>query len=66
MHKIAELSRKMRELSNEVDQYFIDKGFDAEELRDGGGCGLEELESGNDITDEFCENMANDVYNRYI
>jgi len=44
MHKIAEFSRKVKELSSEVDQYFIDKGFDIEELRCGNGRSLEELE----------------------
>lgn len=51
MHKIAELSSKTKELSKEVDQYFIENGFDIEELRCGNGRSLEELEYGNDITD---------------
>ena len=60
MHKIAELSRKAKELSNEVDRYFIDKGFDIEELRCGNGKSLEELEYGNDITDKFCKDAEDD------
>lgn len=60
MHKIAELSRKVKELSNEVDQYFIDKVFDIEELRCGNGRSLEELEYGNDITDRFCKDAEED------
>ncbi len=63
MHKIAELSREIKELSSEVDQYFIDKGFDIEELRCGNGRSLEELEYGNDITDAFCQDAANDFSN---
>lgn len=63
MHKIAELSKKIRELSGEVDQYFIDKGFDIEELRCGNGRSLEELDYGNDITDEFCQDAASDFSN---
>ncbi len=55
MHKIAEYVNKSKKLSKEVDQYFIDKGFDIEELRCGNGKSLEELEYGNDITDEFCK-----------
>lgn len=55
MNKIAELSNKANKLSKEVDQYFIDKGFDVEKLRTGNGRSLEELEYGNDITDEFCK-----------
>lgn len=50
MHKIAELSSKVKKMSQEVDQYFIDNGFDIEELRCGNGRSLEELEYGNDIT----------------
>lgn len=63
MHKIAELSREIKELSSEVDQYFIDKGFDIEELRCGNGRSLEELEYGNDITDAFCQDAAKDFSN---
>ena len=64
MHKIAELSRKVKELSSEVDQYFIDKGCDIEELRCGNGRSLEELEYGNDITDRFCKDAAEDFSDR--
>ena len=64
MHRIAELSRKVKELSSEVDQYFIDKGFDIEELRCGNGRSLEELEYGNDITDRFCKDAAEDFSDR--
>jgi len=60
MHKIAEYANKTKELSNEVDQYFIDKGFNIEELRCGNGKSLEELEYGNDITDEFCKHAETD------
>ena len=66
MHKISELSKKIKELSEEVDQYFIDKGFDIEELRCGNGISLEELEYGNDITDEFCKDAAEDFSDRSI
>jgi len=60
MHRIAKLSRKAKELSNEVDQYFIDNGFDIEELRCGNGQSLEELEYGNDITEQFCKAAEGD------
>lgn len=60
MHKIAELSRKAKKLSSEVDQYFIDNGYDIEELRCGNGRSLEELEYGNDITDKFCKDAEED------
>lgn len=60
MHKIAEYANKAKELSEEVDQYFIDKGFNIEELRCGNGESLEELEYGNDITDKFCKHAESD------
>lgn len=60
MHKIAELSRRTKELSNEVDQYFIDKGFNIEELRCGNGRNLDELEYGNDMTEKFCRDAKDD------
>lgn len=66
MHKIAELSRKVKELSNEIDQYFINKGFDIEELRCGNGRSLEELEDGNDITDIFCKDAEGDFFDKNI
>lgn len=66
MHKIAELSSEVKKLSKEVDQYFIDKGFDVEELRCGNGRSLEELEYGNDITDNFCKDAAEDFSDRSI
>lgn len=60
MHKIAELSRKIDDLLKEVDLYFINKGFNIDELRCGNGISLDELEYGNDITDEFCKHAEND------
>ena len=64
MHKIAELSNKVKELSKEVDQYFIQNGFDIDELRCGNGRSLEELEYGNDITDRFCKDAEEDFSDR--
>ena len=64
MHKIAEISGKVKELSSEVDQYFIDRGFNIEELRCGNGKSLEELEYGNDITDEFCKHAEDNFSDR--
>lgn len=58
--EIAELSSKAKELFKEVDQYFIGKGFDIEELRCGNGKSLEQLEYGNDITDKFCKDAEED------
>lgn len=39
--EIAELSSKTKELSKEVNRYFIGKGFDIEKLRCGNGKNLE-------------------------
>ena len=62
MHKIAKLSKEIQELSSEVDQYFISKGYDIGKLRCGNGRSLEELEYGNDITDEFCKDAENNFF----
>jgi len=53
MHQLARLSAKAGELSLEIDEYFINQGYNIEELRDGDGCSLEELEYGNDVTEKF-------------
>lgn len=54
MHKIANLQSQCLELSREISDYFERKGFDTELLRNGKGVSLEELDYGNDVTDEFC------------
>lgn len=64
MHKIAKFSSKVKELSQEVDQYFIDNGFDIEKLRCGNGISLEKLEYGNDITDRFCKDAEENFSDR--
>lgn len=53
MHKAAKLYSQASELMKEVDAYFEDKGLDMEILRDGSGISLEEIEYGNDVTDQF-------------
>ena len=59
MHRIADLHSKASDLSAKVDNWFIDHGFDIEELRDGSGISLEELDYGNDVTDAFCRRVEN-------
>lgn len=59
MHRLAQLSNKTAQLSADIDEYFTSKGFDIETLRCGNGKSLEELELGNDITEEFCEFIEN-------
>ena len=55
MHRSAKLHREASDISREIDDYFIGKGFEIKDLRSGNGRSLEELEYGNDITDDFCE-----------
>jgi hypothetical protein len=59
MHELARLNRKASELSLQIDNYFIDKGYNIESLRSGDGISLEELDYGNDMTNEFCEWIEN-------
>lgn len=59
MRRIAKLHREGSELSQEVDNWFANKGYDNEYLRSGDGISLDELDYGNDITDEFCEWIEN-------
>ena len=65
MHKLAYLHYKAAELSKVVDNWFIEHGFDIEELRDGSGASLEELDYGNDVTDAFCERVENGDFCSY-
>jgi hypothetical protein len=59
MRRAANLTSKVTELMREVDDYFIDRGYNIEELRSENGISLEELEYGNDVTDQFCEWFEN-------
>lgn len=59
MHKIADLHSRAADLSAKVDNWFTEHGFDVEELRDGSGISLEELDYGNDVTDAFCRRVEN-------
>ena len=60
MHKVARLNAMSRALMREVDDYFISKDYDIEKLRCGNGKSLDELDYGNDITDEFVKEADND------
>lgn len=59
MHQIAALEAKKDKLAREVETWLTAKGFDTSEhgLRDGCGCGLDELDYGNDVTDALCERI---------
>ena len=68
MHRLAKLSNECRDLSCEIEEYLIQKSKRNNYLpheflyiwRDGSGISLEELENGNDITDQFVEWAEND------
>lgn len=65
MHKLASLTAQASELAREINDYFEGKGYDIDELRAGDGKTLDELDYGNDITEEFVEDMANGKYTKY-
>lgn len=60
MHNVARLSnladREMQDVEEWLEKNGIDVSFE-NGIRDGSGCSLEELEYGNDITDELCERI---------
>lgn len=57
MHRIAKLTAAAVEEMESVEAWLENQGFDIESLRDGGGCSLEELEYGFDITDLICDRI---------
>jgi len=63
MRRIAKLNNESAKLSREIDDYFINKGYDIDLLRSGNGESLDELDYGNDITDQFCEWFENKFNN---
>jgi len=62
MHRVAKLSREASVLSKEIEDFFVKQGYDVYELRSGNGKSLEELEYGNDVTDEFVADIESGVY----
>lgn len=61
MHKLAKLNSESMKLSHEIDNWFMENGFNIESLRSGTGRTLDELDYGNDITDEFIEELQNNT-----
>ena len=57
MRRLACLADKMWGLSREIEREFEARGLHPDIYRDSGGCSLEELEAGNDITDELFERL---------
>ena len=59
MHRLAKLTAQASELDREINNYFEEHGYDIDELRNGDGETLDELDYGNDITEKFCARMEN-------
>ena len=53
MHRAAAMYAKAARTMGEIDEYLESRGVSPEVYRAGNGISLEELEYGNDITDEF-------------
>lgn len=64
MHKLAKLTSQAVILDREINDYFESKGYDIDELRAGDGNTLDELNYGNDITDQFVEDVKNGKYTK--
>lgn len=62
MHKLAQLTSKAAILDKEINDYFESKGYDIDELRRGDGTTLDELNYGNDITNNFVDDFENGKY----
>ena len=52
------------DLMAQVDEWFIDRGFDIDQLRSGDGISLEEIEYGIDISDKICFAIEHNGYGR--
>lgn len=66
MHKLASLTAQASKLDREINYYFESRGYDIDKLRSGDGTTLDELNYGNDITEQFIEDIENGKYTRYI
>ncbi len=60
MHKAARLFQEANGILNEVDEYLENNGISDKIYRCGNGISLEEIEAGNDITEEFVAWAEND------
>lgn len=70
MHRLARLSSEAAQLSQSIDEYFSNREYNVDfcskkSLRSGDGVGLEELELGNDITEQFVERFERGEYDLY-
>lgn len=55
MHRAAAMYAKCAGLMEEIDGFLQSKGISPEVYRTGNGVSLEELEYGNDVTEQFVE-----------
>lgn len=67
MHKVAKLHNEARELTENIEKWLESKGVDyvsvgQGSLRSGDGQGLDELDYGNDVTDEIVERLEKGDY----
>lgn len=63
-HLNALAEYEMKKIEDWLESHGIDASYSAMDgggLRDGSGCSLEELEYGNDITDELCERIEREL-----
>lgn len=60
MHRVAKLHNQANTIMAEVNEWFEKQGYDDLFIRNGNGTSLEELEYGNDITDDFVKAAEGD------
>ena len=60
IHKVAKLHNQANAIMAEVNEWFKKQGYDDLFIRNGNGISLEELEYGNDITDDFVKAAEDD------
>ena len=61
MRRCAVLNQQAAAEMQALEEWLEKNGFDIEDLRDGSGCSLEELEYGNDIADELCDRIEQEA-----
>ena len=61
MRRCATLYKQVAAEMEMIEKWLEKNGFDIEDLRDGSGVSLEELEYGNDIADELCDRIEQEA-----
>jgi hypothetical protein len=57
MHRLARIHQDADRIALELTMYFDGQGFDTDDIWEAKGLCLEELECGNDITEELCRSL---------